>query len=138
LSKGHGGIFCEACHGSTHAEWPVEPQSGTYIANDNMTAIKLQGHTGKLIECTVCHTGNLPNSLGGPHGMHPVGATNFSDGGHENLAKDSCKACHGIQGQGTVLSAAAVARTLPAENRQVAVIKGQMISCSLCHQNPLR
>lgn len=140
LSKGHGGLFCEACHGSTHAEWPVEPQSGTYIANDNMTAIQLQGHTGKLIECAVCHTGNLPNSLDGPHGMHPVGTTNFSNGGHENLAQqtpDACRACHGMQGQGTALSKVAVNRTLQAENRQVQVAKGQMISCNLCHQNPL-
>ena len=22
VSTGHGGLFCEACHGSTHAEWP--------------------------------------------------------------------------------------------------------------------
>ena len=55
LSKGHSGIACEACHGSTHAEWPVQPESGTSIANDNMTAGRIQGHTGKIIECTSCH-----------------------------------------------------------------------------------
>jgi hypothetical protein len=30
-----------------------------------------------------------------------------------------------------------VARTLPADNRQVNVSKGQMISCGLCHKNPM-
>ncbi|RMG31576.1 MAG: hypothetical protein D6721_00720, partial [Gammaproteobacteria bacterium] len=33
-SHGHGGLACEACHGSTHAVWPnANPQ-----ANDNVTA----------------------------------------------------------------------------------------------------
>lgn len=130
LSKGHSGIFCEACHGSTHAEWPVQPENGTYIANDNMTAIQLQGHTGKITECNTCHTGTLPNSLGGPHGLHPVGATHFANGGHENLAersRDACQACHGTRGEGTVLSKAAMDRSLSAEGRQVNLVKGQKI-----------
>jgi hypothetical protein len=140
FSKGHSGLFCEACHGSTHAEWPVQPESGNYIANDNMAAIQLQGHAGKIIECTTCHTGSLPNTLGGPHGLHPVGATGFANGGHENLAKqnrDACRACHGINGEGTVLSKTAAARTLSNEGRQVNLAEGQMVSCNLCHGNPL-
>jgi len=36
------GMACEACHGSTHAEWPVANPS----ANDNVAAKQLQGHTG--------------------------------------------------------------------------------------------
>jgi hypothetical protein len=140
FSKGHAGLFCEACHGSTHAEWPVQPESGNYVANDNMAAIQLQGHTGKIIECTACHAGSLPNSLGGPHGLHPVGATRFANGGHEDLAednRDACRACHGMQGEGTVLSKAATARTLSAEGRQVNLVEGQMVSCDLCHENEL-
>jgi hypothetical protein len=140
FSKGHSGLFCEACHGSTHAEWPVQPESGNYVANDNMAAIQLQGHPGRIIECTTCHTGSLPNTLGGPHGLHPVGATSFANGGHENLAhqnRDACRACHGVNGEGTVLSKAAVARTLSAEGRQVHLAEGQMVSCNLCHGNPL-
>lgn len=52
ISTGHGGIFCEACHGSTHAEWP----NANPLANDNVTAESLQGHSGTLAECTVCHS----------------------------------------------------------------------------------
>ncbi len=140
FSKGHAGLFCEACHGSTHAEWPVQPASGDFIANDNMAAIQLQGHAGKIIECTTCHTGSLPNSLGGPHGLHPVGATRFADGGHEHLAeqsRDACRACHGIHGEGTVLSKAAADRSLSAEGRHVNLAEGEMVSCDLCHHNPL-
>jgi hypothetical protein len=136
LSKGHSGIACEACHGSTHAEWPVQPETGTYIANDNMTATRIQGHTGKIIECTACHaSGSLPVSLGGPHSMHPVNDSNFVEG-HDDLVGSSraqCQACHGQTGQGTVLSKAAANRTLAGHT----LTKGQMITCGTCHSNPL-
>jgi hypothetical protein len=136
LSKGHGGIMCEACHGPTHAEWPVQPESGTYIANDDMAAIQMQGHTGKITECTACHAaGTLPVSLGGPHGMHPVGDAKFISN-HENLVsanRAQCQACHGQTGQGTVLSMVSVNRTVGSRT----FAKGEMISCSRCHQNPL-
>lgn len=140
LSKGHSGIACESCHGSTHAEWPVQPESGSSISNDNMAAIQLQGHTGKIIECSTCHAaGSLPVSLGGPHGMHPVGQQDFI-GGHDSLAErdgNSCRACHGQNGEGTVLSKVAVNRTVSAEGRQVNLTKGQQVSCTLCHGNKL-
>ena len=136
LSKGHSGIACEACHGSTHAEWPVQPESGTSVANDNMAAAQIQGHTGKIIECTSCHeSGSLSVSLGGPHSMHPVNDSRFVEG-HDDLVSGSraqCQACHGQTGQGTVLSKAAANRTLAGR----ALTKGQMITCGTCHNNPL-
>ena len=67
FSKGHGGMQCEACHGSTHAEFP------TWTTNDNITTTKLQGHKGVLAECRACHA-TMPTSVnGGPHGLHPIG-----------------------------------------------------------------
>ena len=42
FSKGHGGIACESCHGSTHAIWP----NADAAANDNLAAVKLQGLPG--------------------------------------------------------------------------------------------
>ena len=116
VSKGHSGISCQACHGSTHAEWPVLPESGTYVANDNMMAMQMQGHTGKITECTACHTAKPAHSLGGPHGMHPVGDSRFISG-HDNLVGSNsaqCQACHGQTGQGTVLSKVSVNRTVAA------------------------
>jgi hypothetical protein len=136
VSKGHSGIFCEACHGSTHAEWPVLPESGASIANDNMAAIQLQGHTGKIIECTSCHAaGSLQVGLGGPHGMHPVGDSRFISN-HSNIVsanRAQCRACHGQTGQGSVLSKVAVNRTVGSRT----FTKGEIITCSRCHSNQL-
>ena len=50
MSKDHGGIYCEACHDSTHAIAPSrEP-------NDAIKFIELQGRSGTLDKCTVCHS----------------------------------------------------------------------------------
>jgi hypothetical protein len=58
-SKGHGGVYCEACHDSTHAI------ATSRESNDAIKFTQLQGHTGTLSECTVCH---LTQPVGpGPH-----------------------------------------------------------------------
>jgi hypothetical protein len=136
VSKGHEGVFCEACHGSTHGIWPNKND----LANDNVAATQLQGHKGVITECSTCHEGDLGSTLDGPHGMHPVGDTRFSDGGHEDLAErnlDACRACHGRNGEGTVLSRAAVDRTLSNEGRTVRISQGEMVNCTHCHSNEL-
>lgn len=60
FSTGHGGVYCQACHGSQHAIYP------TVEDNDNIQSIMLQGHAGTLDTCTVCHTGT-PENNEGPH-----------------------------------------------------------------------
>jgi hypothetical protein len=48
-SHGHSGVYCEACHDSTHAiAQSREPR-------DAIKFIALQGHAGTLDQCTVCH-----------------------------------------------------------------------------------
>jgi hypothetical protein len=136
VSTGHEGIFCEACHGATHGIWPNKNPN----ANDNVAAIQLQGHTGTISECSTCHEGDLGNTLEGPHGMHPVGDTSFSDGGHEDLAEDdpdACRACHGVNGEGTVLSRVATDRILSNEDETVTLARGEPVTCSQCHDNEL-
>ena len=60
-SKGHGGVYCEACHDSTHAIAPtVEP-------NDAIKFITWQGFQGTLRKCTVCHI--TQPTQPGPHNM---------------------------------------------------------------------
>jgi hypothetical protein len=102
FSTGHGGLQCEACHGSTHAEFP------STHANDNLRNLQLQGHVGVLSECSTCHPA-VPNTVtGGPHGMHPVGQSWVNQ--HHDLfesgaaTRAQCQACHGLDYRGTVLS----------------------------------
>lgn len=81
----HGNVACAACHGAAHAVWPNRDPN----ANDNVTALQLQGHTGTILECNVCHTADsfrneadldggqysgdpIPGILGGPHNTHPI------------------------------------------------------------------
>ena len=49
FSKGHGGMYCESCHNSTHAILPSRE------ALDNLQAINLQGHAGTIGDCLICH-----------------------------------------------------------------------------------
>ena len=142
VSTGHGGVFCEGCHGATHAEYDTDAPS---LNNDDVASIQLQGHTGTIVECSTCHgnTMNSRNTLDGPHGMHPVGDnTEFADGGHEDLAEDNlraCQACHGpgdresSQAVGTVLSLAKADRDFRDLEDGGLVAKGEPIGCRTCH-----
>jgi hypothetical protein len=145
----HGGVFCEGCHGATHAEWPVRDAN----ANDNMAAVELQGHAGVVMECATCHSGSLGATLKGPHGMHPVGNNGYSAkwvSAHGDYAEShgtaECKACHGLKGEGTALAKVAVARTglecergtLCTGEQKVTIPAGTQVGCGLCHSNPIR
>jgi hypothetical protein len=135
-SLGHGDVACEGCHGSTHAIWPNALAS----ANDNVAATQLQGHTGSIIECSVCHT-SLPRTLKGPHGMHNVNDPGWNLG-HEDFYEDNpnaCRACHGENLEGTVLSRTAAARDYLRDddgNKTIHLAKGTQVSCTLCHEKP--
>jgi hypothetical protein len=125
-SKGHGGLACEACHGSTHAIWSANP-------NDDVAATQLQGHAGVIGECGACHQAPPANGLGGPHGMHPVGAAWVE--AHQDLAAgnlSACAACHGTDYRGTVLSRMLSTRTLAGRTLGA----GTVVGCYTCHAGP--
>ncbi|MDX2456372.1 MAG: hypothetical protein QNL87_02600, partial [Gammaproteobacteria bacterium] len=89
-------------------------------ANDNQTAIQLQGHAGTISECSTCHT-SLPLTLSGPHGMHNVNSTDWNLE-HEDFYEqnpNACRACHGRNLEGTVLSRTAAARDSTCETMMV-------------------
>jgi hypothetical protein len=137
FSKGHGSLLCQGCHGSTHAEWPVQNPA----ANDNVASVALQGHRGTLRECGVCHAeGTLPLTLGGPHGMHNVGDPRWAGGGHGEFFEHNanrCRACHGANLEGTVLSRVAKDRTYQIEDEgRVTLREGEQVSCTRCHEAP--
>jgi hypothetical protein len=133
FSQGHGGLQCEACHGSTHAEFP------TSTDNDNLASKQLQGHIGKLAECTTCHA-TMPNTVtGGPHGLHPLGQSWTST--HQDLVEHggalNCQTCHGADFRGTRLSRAQGDRVLALEESgSKRFWRGQTIGCYDCHNGP--
>ncbi|MEZ5352043.1 MAG: hypothetical protein R2762_05355 [Bryobacteraceae bacterium] len=131
FSRGHGGLQCEACHGSTHAEYPSSH------TNDNLQMIALQGHAGVLSECSTCHAGELKTVTGGPHGLHPIGPVwidKHKDAAEKNAAQ--CRTCHGADYRGTVLSATLADRTLKSTRGSKTFAKGTRIGCYDCHNGP--
>ncbi len=128
FSSGHGGLQCEACHGSTHAEYK------TPVVNDNVQSTNLQGHVGVLAECVSCHGTNPTTTNGGPHGLHPIGSVWVSR--HPNVVKSSgsspCQACHGTDYRGTILSKTQADRSMA--NRSFP--SGTVIGCYSCHNGP--
>jgi PKD repeat protein len=133
FSSGHGGLQCEACHGSTHAEFP------STHANDNLRNTQLQGHVGVLIECATCHV-TTPNTVtGGPHGMHPVGQTWVNQHGNlfetNGATRAQCQVCHGLDYRGTILSRAQADRQLVGV-LTVQLFRGAQVGCYTCHNGP--
>lgn len=63
MSQEHGGLYCEACHDSTHA---IAPSSQP---KDGIKFTQLQGHGGPIDTCTVCHA--TQPAQAGPHGLLP-------------------------------------------------------------------
>ena len=137
FSKGHGGLACEACHGSTHAIWPNDDPA----ANDNIAATQLQGHDGPIIECGTCHgQGSLALTTDGPHGLHNVNDARWVDENHGDFYernKAGCKACHGLELLGTPLAKTAAARSFRVEDNTETFAKGDLVSCDRCHENPI-
>ncbi|NJD08094.1 MAG: cytochrome C [Methylococcaceae bacterium] len=88
----HANMACAACHGVAHSIGPNRDPK----ANDNITALQLQGYAGPVLECSVCHTRDAfaaeesigstlhyPDKVGkatilaGPHNLHPVNDPNW-------------------------------------------------------------
>ena len=131
-SSGHGTVFCSACHGSPHAEYP------TLQANDSVYPTHLQGYVAKITECSVCHTSVPVTPNGGPHGVHTIGQAWVS--GHHDYAQgnlSACAYCHGADYRGTPLSVAKVARTFNVDDgRTKSFPAGHQFNCYDCHNGP--
>ncbi|MEI8082974.1 MAG: Ig-like domain-containing protein, partial [Actinomycetes bacterium] len=130
FSTGHGGLYCSACHGSTHAEFP------SAFTNDNLASIQFQGHEGMRSECTHCHRSAPSTVNGGPHGLHPIGVPWIN--GHKEPGKSpsACAVCHGNDQRGTVLSRSQMNWSVSLFDRQYTYTfwRGQQIGCHTCHQ----
>ncbi len=131
-SKGHGGLACAACHGSTHAEFYPGQQG-----NDRLMAMGAQGHAGSIDDCAACHSGNINTVTGGPHRMHPVGQPWIR--GHHRPAEQNpqaCRDCHGADDRGTVLSLMLADRRMTGEGQTFDYWQGFQVGCYNCHDGP--
>jgi hypothetical protein len=130
-SAGHGGLQCEACHGSTHAEFTSSE------ANDNVISVATQGHAGTISECVACHRNQKVTATGGPHGLHTIGAAWVNS--HGDVAENNaapCAYCHGADFRGSALATAKSARSFSVEGRKVTYAAGQEVTCYDCHDGP--
>jgi hypothetical protein len=92
------------------------------------------------MECVVCHSEGPPVSLDGPHGMHPVNSAQWIDSHDEfyERSPNKCKACHGLNGQGTLLSRSPVKRVISTgEGGRFTIAADSQVSCGQCHANPI-
>lgn len=124
-STNHGKLFCVACHGSPHAEFPAD-------RNDNIRGGQVQTHEGMLSDCNACHT-TPPNNTGGPHGAHEFGP-NWVDGHISHGGDATCINCHGADERGTILSLAQKEETLTSLFGTKKLWRGFRVGCYLCHQ----
>ncbi len=132
FSRGHGGVQCEGCHGSTHAIYPSAE------ANDNVLSERLQGYAGTVRECAVCHD-PVPYTVdGGPHGMHTIGAAWVYGHGDwvERNGPGACAYCHGADFRGSPLAVVKAAKQFRAEHRTVGYVPDQPVTCYDCHDGP--
>lgn len=131
FSKGHGGLQCEACHGSTHAEYTSSHDA------DNVMSLETQGHVGTIGECTACHASVPLTNTGGPHGLHTIGSAWV--GRHGEVAesgRQACAYCHGADFRGSPLAKTQSARSFRVEGRTVNYAAGQQVTCYDCHAGP--
>ena len=132
FSSGHGGLACETCHGSTHAELPSSH------ANDNLQSLALQGHVGMLSDCATCHDRVPVTATGGPHGMHGIGGGWLEEHSDvvERAGSGACRACHGTDYRGSELSDALGSRSFSTELGAVSFFRGARVTCYACHAGP--
>ena len=132
MSKSHGGLQCEACHGATHAEYPSSHR------NDNLLSQDIQGRPGTIGECTACHKTVPTTATGGPHGMHTIGSSWVSKhGDYTERSATACAYCHGADYRGDILSTVKTARSFRAEGKTVNYAAGQKVGCYDCHDGPI-
>lgn len=93
-ARGHGGVYCSACHNSPHAWYPSQKSV------DNWQPETLQGSSNAIGNCSVCHTSSMSGS--NPHnaGVHP---SNWREKHGDNVERNgtsSCTKCHGADLRG--------------------------------------
>jgi hypothetical protein len=76
-ARGHGNLYCSACHGSPHAMIP------TSQASDNAQAIQYTGKAYPIGSCAACHDSNRGE-----------GFTDWAQEHGSGRQQSACNVCH--------------------------------------------
>ena len=140
FSSGHGGVQCEGCHNSTHAEFTNKPSDNNNQVNDNLRPIKAQGYAAALRECSTCHATTPQTTTGGPHGMHDIGASwvsrHHDQVGESSTVPTACATCHGSNSAGSALAVIKTPKTFTIEGRTKTFAVDEKVTCWSCHNGP--
>lgn len=81
-SKGHGNMYCSACHGSPHAMYPSREDSDNYQPKQYQSSTKIK----TIGSCGYCHSNSRGEGSGG----------DFAEehGGTNPQKSIGCRACH--------------------------------------------
>lgn len=79
-SKGHGSLYCEACHSSPHAMVPSRE------ASDNYQAMQYQSKAKTIGSCGACHNSS--------RGIQDLSEFASEHGGTNYERKNACHICH--------------------------------------------
>ncbi len=141
FSAGHGKLQCEACHGSTHAEFTSKPSASGNQVNDNLRAVQAQGYAAAIRECKVCHASVPQTNTGGPHGMHEIGQTfvtrHHDVVGGSTTVPSQCAYCHGTTSSGSPLAVIKTSKTFSnGDGRSKTFAAEEKVTCWSCHNGP--
>ena len=108
------------------------------------------GNVGTLVIDDFKNNLTASNRMKGPHGMHPVNDPMWTEK-HKEVGKDNnrdtCRSCHGVNGEGTVLARTGADRVLEckekeipgcnetSQGKRISLSRGTQVSCALCHDN---
>jgi hypothetical protein len=81
-SKGHGNMYCSACHGSPHAMYPSREDSDNYQPKQYQSATKIK----TIGSCGYCHTSS--------RGEGATGEFSEEHGGVNPEKSIGCRICH--------------------------------------------
>ncbi len=118
FSIGHGGLQCEACHGSTHAEFPVvarqrqRPERSTSRGTPGCSPSAPPATARRRARPAAARTACTRSAR--------AGSTTTKTAA--KVTQESCRACHGTDYRGTVLSRSQGDRTLTTDVRHQALL----------------
>ena len=133
FSKGHGGLQCSACHGSTHAEFPAQPPQRQPAEH------RRAGPRRHPVQLHLLPRHRCPPPSAAARTACTRPARTGSTATRTTAKAAPASACHGADLRGTPLSRSFSDQTLivqpmTASPHSIPLFRGANVSCFLCHK----